>query len=355
METEHMHNTVICARSSPQSEKVLNEMAGSWHLRGGKSVKDALAQPDEETVLMITYCIRPDQVHCLTTRGIFDPSCYSTHERHGTESALNSLSATQAFFNWVASHSTNEGISWTAIYYIVVNADSDLPFGDYIYRFFWSRHPGGTGRALGLGFRDKSRFTATPQQRASFIQDVVKELGLGQYIDVQVENDKFTLGARGPWHVSPLPTDFPPDRNPSDIKIFPFDDAHELQESAKKLLRKDAGQVVSTSFNVEARMPVHNRLCETIPPEYRGFEMSAFGVPSEPLQAWFAGDLNARPPGRIPIGRGWEGDPNLGFAYSVSVVETPHGPCIELGSDNTTHERLQTLSKYFEGLEFFPL
>src|SRR4051794_7484339 len=118
METEHMHNTVICARSSPQSEKVLNEMAGSWHLRGGKSVKDALAQPDEETVLMITYCIRPDQVHCLTTRGIFDPSCYSTHERHGTESALNSLGATQPFFNWVASHSTAEGIDWTAIYYI---------------------------------------------------------------------------------------------------------------------------------------------------------------------------------------------------------------------------------------------
>jgi hypothetical protein len=353
-----MRNRIVCIRSTELSELALQSAAANWHTRGRESVKNALADPDEETVMMTSYCVRPDSIHCLTARGIFSPTCELDHEERARVPGTDALKRSQRFFDWVASNAGADGIeAWAEVYYLAADPESERINGDHVFRFFWRGHSGenGSHRAVSAGLEMDSPLAATPAQRAAFFEEVLRTLSLQGSLGVTVRSGKVEFSAKAPWHVYPLPTDFPGHRDPFDMRIYPFNDSVELQRCAAKLLSATNHKVVAMNLMVDAPMAVHNRLCESFPADYQGFEMSAFGCPSDALQAWFAGDIKSRPPGRIPVGRGWEGDPNKGFSYSVSVVETPDGPCIELGSDTATHQQLMACSKYFDGLLFKPV
>jgi hypothetical protein len=266
--------------------------------------------------------------------------------------------STEGFIQWAVENSSGDNIDRLVVGYgIAIEAIGHKAKEDYSYFLHWDRFPGqqGSHRCAMASVQEGSRIANSTTDRAVFFQEFIDKLGVGGLITIAVLPDQIQFNANPPWHVYPSPNEPFVPRYPSHIRIFPFHDATSLRENASKLLRHASHPVVAMTLLTESHMPSHNRICETIPAEYEGWEMNCFGCPSDQLQGWFAGDLQARPPGRIPIGRGWEGDSNHGFAYSVSVVETPNGPCIELGSDNATHERLQTLSKYFEGLEFHPL
>jgi hypothetical protein len=358
METKTVQTGVICVQSRPLEALNLHGLATNWHHRAGDSERDALIAPDQETVLMISYCLRPDEVHCLTTIGIFTPNCGLAHEQHGDYTAAEALTSSEIFLDWVAQHASSGSIDSFALEIgFAKDSIERVRSVDYSFSFYWQKTTNEAGSHRGVMARISKESAAFSKrvQRAKFYEHFVDTLGLRNFVHVFLLGDSIKFLDKSPWHVDPLHTDLHSPCEPYYIRVFPFHEISSIRESAAKLLLAFPDKVSSMTFSVEWGMAAHNRLCGTFPAEYVGWQMNCFGAPSEALQAWFRGDLKARPPGRIPIGRGWEGDPNLGFAYSVSVVETPDGPCIELGSDNATHERLQMLSKYFEGLEFFPL
>jgi hypothetical protein len=352
-----MHTGVKSARSRPLEPSPLLDYAAKWHLRGGESVRDALIEPDQETVLMISYCLRPDEYHCFTTTEIFTPTIGADHEARGTFTGPDAFAYASRFFSWLQEHeSARELEGWGAVFYLAESQER-LENGDTTaFQLQWSkaRRENGSGRALRLQVGKKSSLVSDRQKRAQFFDGCLDTLGLQEYIAITMQEERLVFNSKEPWGVFPEGDEYPRE-DPYMMEVFPLDGVSELASCAYKLLAATQHKVIRIALIVESLMEVHNRICETIPPAYRGWEMNSFGAPSESLQAWFAGDLKARPPGRIPIGRGWEGDPNLGFSYSVCVVETPDGPCIELGSDTATHDHLRSLSKYFEGLKFHPI
>lgn len=343
MEIRTMQAEYSCIRSRPLDASRLHDLAGNWHKRGESSIRDALVEPDQETVLTTSFCVRPDEVHCLTTVGIFTPSGYLNHTAQGELTGAEAFHHASKFFAWVHEHeSTGELDRWAAIFYMAESQEALDNFDNKAFHLEWkkARRANGSGRALRLRIGQNSPLTREKEERARFFEKCLQTLSLQEFIAIEIQKERLVFTAKIPWGVFPHGDEYPKG-DPMIMDIFPFEDVESLAEGASKLLGATQHKVFRIVLMVESLLGVHNRICHTLPVEYKGWQMNCFGAPSEALQAWFAGDLNARPPGRIPIGRGWEGDPYLGFPYSVSVVETPDGPCIELGSDNATHEQLK--------------
>jgi len=117
----------------------------------------------------------------------------------------------------------------------------------------------------------------------------------------------------------------------------------------------ESHQLVAVEVRVEVVLDLYHQMLPSLPAGYEGWKLELFGHPTEGTQDWFAGNLEARPAGRIPLGWGWQGDENTGFSYSVSIVETDDGPCIELGAEGASIEQLKTCTRYFKGLKFGPV
>jgi hypothetical protein len=351
-----MRNKIACAVSDVLSEPVLHKSVKTWYKRAGEEIQESIAAPDEDgTVHISVSCRRLDSIECFLSHDGMEGSVSLQHSGVRDCDAQAAHEYVQPFIAWLADQQKSPACMrrGAAIFHFSTNQQKTDDYWLLLNReYIGAGLQGAVMLYLERSFADS---LSNSENRALWFNRAVETLGLGKEVVAKIKQKKITFQAQAPWNVEVREEDRTPERNPLWITIFSFDTWHALEATGTKYFKATKDKVVSIDLMADMLLPAYRSLLPSIPRQYEGWELGAFGWPSYEVRKWLKNKDNPRPPGRIPIGSAWEGGENDGFSYSVSVVETPEGPCIELGSDNATHEKLQSLSKYFEGLEFHPV
>lgn len=355
-----MKSSVISVRSRLVDEKTLQIHAVTWSARVANGNRTVLAEAEDDFVTQTLFCKRPDEIVGLTAFQTFTPRCDLEYNCTGSISPAAAMSTARPMLDWL--HRRQSAVVAIRRFTFAFEFDSEMDDGRHkpgdssVYLHWLPHHPANESE-IGVDVTIERTRGNDIKARCEWFALALEGLGLSPDIRVRlVEGRRLIIESQPPWEVTAQSTDSTPEKNATAILIAPFDSLESLEARATQFMGRITDRVVSfmTFLEVPA-LNDYNRLTREIPAECEGWKVWVHGFPAEATLSWLSGNLIARPRGRIPLGRGWEGDPYAGFSYSVSVVETREGPCIELGSARASVEQLQSLCKYFEGLEFQPV